>query len=330
MIRFFNYFRFPKKEEGKTILAVCSSFEPRCMHAIKLLRNSRATFDQGYLFYYSGGPHLKQKMIHREMTHRILSEICIEMTPLEIDKYSDTHIINWLDEMFQSKSRISLTLDVSTFTNYSIFGMLFHLRRTNFLSNLRLLYTPGIYAYEPKLTWGLREVITFPWIGNGRSAPVGERTLILLLGYDSSRAAGVIDYIEPEKIIAYIGERDGQESGDIEVSEGAPKCLRLNKKLIQYSRITSLKYGSALDPEDVCETLLPICTKELELGKEVYIAPIGTKMEAVGTYLLCEELNKRYEGFCILYPRPVKHYERYTIGVFDRVVEYNFPLKRND
>ncbi|MDV2495848.1 MAG: hypothetical protein RX316_06495 [bacterium] len=326
MIRFIDYFKFPKKEKGEKILAVCSSFEPRCMHAVKLIRNSKAVFDKGYLFSYPGEPHIKEKEINKQKTHMILSEICAEVIPREVEKYSDADIMNWIDEISQSNSPISLTLDVSTFTNYSIFGMLFHLRQTNFLSNLRLLYTPGIYAYEPKLTWGLREVITLPWLSNGHSAPGGKRTLVLLLGYDQSRAAGVIDYIEPENIIAYIGERDGQKFGDIEVSEGAPKCLRLNRKLIQYARIAKFEYGSALDPETVCEILTPICTNELDLGREVYIAPIGTKMEAVGTYLLCNELNKKYEGFCILYPRPVKHYERYTIGVFDRIVEYNFPL----
>jgi len=195
-----------------------------------------------------------------------------------------------------------ITLDASTFPKDSLLLILRALDRHGYGELVRIVYTePQDYSPAPRepLTYGLRDVHVVPTFA-APYRPDRELVLIVFLGYEGDRALGVVEAVEPHRVVAIIGAPPYQK-------EWAGRAEEFNHALLLSLARSDIRKADPRNPLMACQLLEQIY-KELPRGANIYIVPLGTKPQTVGAYYFI----KRHPSFAsIVYAAPLARNQQY-------------------
>ncbi len=138
--------------------------------------------------------------------------------------------------------------------------------------------------------------------------------LLVFAGYEVHRALGVVDELNPSKLVLLFGEPDQK---DRQWRTGWSKDIHSE---LARTRPTATEVVSTLDP---IASLMHLCEyyNFLFADHSISIAPICSKMQCVATYLLWE----RYRDVQLVFPLPVTYLPRRFSTGCGRTFLYELP-----
>jgi hypothetical protein len=285
----------------------CASFEPRCKGATqKLAASYRTQFSIIFWYKEPNRTELRKKYmgeIKQELERVSKSLIIIESSrnkPVEgIRKLQEE-----ISEVGLSLCNKRVTLDISTFTKQYALVLLKLLNESKSGNCIRVLYTePEEYGPHRggRLTEGLEKIVSVPFFGGYYNIEM-KKLLVLFLGYEGERALAIWEEYAPDRTIAFIG-KPGYRKGWEKVSE------ELNHRLLEMPVIEK-RTVSTLSPTDVIANLEKIY--EIYKDWNIYISPLGSKIQALGIYLFA----KQHPEIQIVYAIPLEYPEEdYSGGI---------------
>jgi len=215
-----------------------------------------------------------------------------------------------------------ITIDITAFTKQYLLVLLYFLGKNYPNAAIRTLYTRGRYKYSKKhpLSWGIKEITTVPFFSFSVH-PEKEKLLVLFLGYEGERAFSIYRTLEPDKTVAVIGYPPGYHGADI-------PSRKFNKYLLDLLPNKDIVKIPSLDADKTKDFLEEIYEKNKNYN--IFLAPLGTKMQTLGIYLsLREYFKKQYvPNIQVIYAVPFwydeRHYtsEDYFEGAIEKQVNY--------
>jgi hypothetical protein len=202
-----------------------------------------------------------------------------------------------------------ISIDITTFPRKHLFLVLKLIDKMGLWDGLRLYYTlPVKYLTDMihPLSYGLGEIAIIPTF-KGFYNPHEELKLILFLGYDGDRALALLEGIEPHKTMLVIPQ-------PAFYPEWEGKTEELNRAILSQTDEGSVFYSDAQDPISTFKLLEKIICPRKEFNQgNWYIAPLGTKLQAVGVYYF---LAKYPEAASVIYAALLRHNEdAFTEGI---------------
>lgn len=289
------------------LFLVASSFEPRSVRASTLW--SEGALARAVVFNYEdtldtviGRHHARQIRRHLSKKHnaRVHTLPCHFMDP-----YSVVRVFGaFLGRESWPNSVPAVTIDATCFTKIHLLLLLQYLHMELGTRRVRVCYTePLSYAtaFGRALSYGIERTVYLPYQpARHESTGVG---LVAFLGHERLRLERIVQELEPDVSVIVFGEpgfaRNMQDYS-----------RRVNGSLIQRSRYDGqyrLVTASTKDPFAVARMLRDEVEKIRASGYDtVYIAALGTKLQALGIdllrrlglpvrLLLAYSIPKRYE-----------------------------------
>lgn len=288
------------------IFITCASFEERCLGTLLIFDNYLT--NRIVLFKFDEPNPIREKYLLK------MEKIFIESGFGE--KYKKINVMHGMTEdgilkfhnycksenLLTISNDLTITLDISTFTKQLLFDVLFYL--TNYLKfkQLRLLYTiPKKYALpdEGPLSYGIKNIKIIPFFW-GKWTTIKDDVLVVILGFEEMRAWSLISQFDAS-INMLIETKPGSKN------DWDMLCESYNKRLLN----ENLKVAEmpAINPCATMETLEEqIIKSKLYENYNIFIAPLGTKPQIVGT-------------FCFI----AKHPEANVNIVSTTAIEHNIP-----
>ncbi|MEW6104114.1 MAG: hypothetical protein AB1630_09960 [bacterium] len=292
-----------RKTEPDDLFLTASSFEMRSRRAPEL--TDTITFKNSVIFQYKDTLESFKGMANTNFIYSRLKKVsCEKPSILECelkDAYGLLEVFHlWIKDKGFELNRKYITIDITCFTKIHLLLLLKYLREKGKDNKIRILYTePLVYAsmMGKNLSYGISDTFYIPLLSNQNGN--NKEALLLFLGHEPLRSYHILQETEPERTFLLTGEPGF-------TFEMAEKSRRMNKELIDranYDNSFSKKNCSTTNFLDVKNVLKDIID---ELFKEkfgvFYIAPLGTKLQALGIDLLTQELK---EGKVIVaYPAP--------------------------
>lgn len=299
--------RLDLNPNGVDLYLVASSFEPRSVRATTML--DPGSVQHAIVFQYEdtldtalGQENARQIRVHLEE----IGTASVAVLPCRFsDPYSATRTFHmFVAEKALAEKVRTVFMDTTCFTKLHMLMLLRYLDTGLSVRSIRVSYTePLVYAtaFGKALSYGIQNVVYLPYTpAPFRSQRAG---LIAFLGHERLRLESIIQELEPDVSVILLGE-PGFTRDMLDDSR------RINDGLIHrstYDRQYRLESVSTNDISDAMNCL----EKEVERMKRarcdsVYLAPLGTKLQALGIdmlrrsgvsvrMLLAYSIPKRYE-----------------------------------
>jgi hypothetical protein len=311
--------------EADGLFLCSSSFEDRCRRVPLLLPKSNYSSYYSVMFNYYQGEKQNRRFFNREKIYDSLSSITIKkpVEPIDCDRLNPLEGVEKFI-IFLEKNGIGMmegakiTIDISTFTKQYILQLLRDIE--NYFEeqcSIRILYTePGIYGRGgfKRLSYGIEDIVIVPRF-EGKHMPDCKTALVVFLGYESHRTLAAIEELEPDLVIAVIGDPPYYPKWD-------EYSLKTHSYLLSMPDIKIYKMP-AREPDAVREGLIRIWNEFSKDYPNIYISPIGTKLQTIGIY----EFARFHPAVRVIYPIPQGYLENYyTIG-YGKTWEYFLPPK---
>lgn len=301
------------------ILIIFASPETRCLGIAKKL--------DGY--------HVKRICViriidepneNRQANIEELEALCEGIAPIEFCDFKHSEPLFGIDDLASKIESVfepysTITVDISTFPRIALLLVLKMLSR-RFLRRdaaLRLLYSEA-EAYSDRTgiaTSGLSRVSLVPTFSATYTA-AEELILILFLGYEGDRALGISQTIEPHRTIVAIPKPE-MRAGWRGLSED------YNSALLAGLDKTDIYAVDPHNPESTVTFLQQvILERSWPDGTNFYIAPLGTKPQAVGVCQFCIEYPNTAN---VVYASPLAHADQYIAKGYSQAWELPAKLK---
>lgn len=310
----------PIRKDGKDELFIsCVSYEQRSVGVLgRLDKGYRAhiglfVVNEEFLEFRNVKANMKRiKRILRRSPHfdhrrDVLSSID---NPVKVIMEIDKTLKNRLGD----RSRIDVTFDMTTFPRCELLAILYYIRHLSAVDTIRVLYiSPDRYGIW--LSEGYRHSIIPPFFEGPPT--FGKRTALLILtGFEYERAVSLIDDLEPSAVI--LGKPSPGTAEDFK--DGSSEII---KKLARTRRVTKIIHDVPGNDPFLCKNAVRGIIESKSSLYDFFVAPLGTKLEALGVYLAYEE----NPDFRIVYPVPlVYNVGGYSFGCRDI---YEMTLRRN-
>lgn len=315
-------------EEGKAddLFICCVSFEKRCVNSTDILRDKTKIRNAAIVRFEGKDRFELREENQRETLHNLKKHMEKESEPevLWCDKADPLDGILNLEEFLKNiqEEPKRITIDITAFTKQYLLVLLYFLGKEYPNAAIRTLYTRGRYKYSKKtpLSWGIKEITAVPFF-SFPIHPEKEKLLVLFLGYEGERAFSVYRTLEPDKTIAVIGYPPGYHGADI-------PSRNFNKYLLDLLPNENKVKIPSLDADKTKDFLEEIYEKNKNYN--IFLAPLGTKMQTLGIYLsLRGYFKKQYlPNIQVIYAVPFwydeRHYtsENYFEGAIEKQVNY--------
>jgi len=158
--------------------------------------------------------------------------------------------------------------------------MLRYIKMLNPRGVTRILYTKP-KKYGDWLSKGFKEVITVPSFA-GTQIPGRKKLLIIMAGFEEERMLQLWEEHEPSKTILIIGNPP--------TSKEFLKINKIKSKMILNRFNVISEEAPADDPFKFRDALADILNK-YKRDFNIFIAPMNTKIQTVGLFLLSEKYN---------------------------------------
>lgn len=301
------------------ILVVFASPETRCLGVVKKLQGYRVR--RICVLRIIDEPNKDRQANIDE-----LEASCEGIAPVEFCDFKHAEPLFGIDELADKIESVfepsaTITIDISTFPRIALLLVLKMLAR-RFVrrdAGLRLLYSEADGYTDRKgfVASGLSRVSIVPTFSATYTA-AEELILILFLGYEGDRALGISQAIEPHRTIVAIPKPEMRE-GWRGLSE------EYNSALLAGLDKTDVY---AVDPHNPQSTVAFLRDVILERswpeGTNFYIAPLGTKPQAVGVCQFCVEHPNAAN---VVYASPLSHSDQYITKGFSKAWELPVKLK---
>ena len=300
------------------LFLVAGSFEPRSVRATELLDGN---VDRAVVFTYddtldteTGRRNTRQIEARlRSMSPSVDVLRCQVADPFSVVRAFHTYVTR---ERLVGAVR-SVVLDATCFTKLHLLLLLRFLRDWARVDVARICYTkPLVYAtaFGKELSYGIRKTVYLPYRGTEQAgAGTG---LIALLGHEPRRLERLVQEIEPDRCVVLRGEPGF-------TTDMAAYSMRANASLIRRAAYDR-HYRLADAPVDDIDGCVDVLAEQLHALHEdgcrnVYIAPLGTKLQALGVHLLSQRTDAGRLSLAYAVP---DRYERrnYSQGSGDTVV----------
>lgn len=272
-----------KASSPEHLLILSASFEERCMGVIDSLKSSFRS-DNTFLFYNKGfvkrgkAPEYYKSLVSK------CKKISNNFETIEIPINDKQHIITELHNMINKYSltleKRTITIDITTFPRHELLLMLRYLRMQNIKSKIRLLYTRP-KKYGNWLSYGAHEIMAIPSFG-GIQIPGRKKLLVILAGYEAERMFRLWEEHEPSKTIIVIGDPPTNKHFL------ARNIIKAN--ILKNRTNVEEQKASASDPFKFCKKMESILMNHKK-EYNIFIAPMNTKIQTVGLFLLAEKYN---------------------------------------
>ena len=267
------------------LFLVAGSFEPRSVRATSLLDGS---VDRAVVFTYddtvdieSGRRNTREIEDYLRGKSRAKNVLrCKVGDPFSVIRAFHTYVTQ---EQLVGTVR-SVLLDATCFTKLHLLLLLRFLSDWLRVDVTRICYTkPLLYAtaFGKQLSYGIRETVYLPYRGTERAgAGTG---LIAFLGHEPRRLERIVQEIEPDSCVVLVGDPGFTD-------DMAKYSKRANASLIRRAEYDQ-HYRLATAPADDIEQCVDVLAEEIHaLHKDgcsnVYIAPLGTKLQALAVDVL--------------------------------------------
>ena len=301
------------------LFLVAGSFEPRSVRATKRLDGN---IDRAVVFSYddtldteSGRRNTREIEVSLRAKSRVVDVLhCKVGDPFSVVRAFHTYVTR---ERLVGAVR-SVVLDATCFTKLHLLLLLRFLSDWLGVEVTRICYTkPLVYAtaFGKELSYGIRKTVYLPYRGRTERASAGTG-LIALLGHEPRRLERIVQEIEPDLCVVLIGEPGF--SADM-----AAYSKKANASLIRRAKYDG-HYRLAVAPVDDVDRCVDVLAEQLhglhEDGcRNVYLAPLGTKLQALAVDVLRRRNNVGRLSLAYAVP---ERYERrsYSQGIGATVV----------
>lgn len=267
-----------RKEAPDDIFITCGSFEDRFLGIPKKLGE---ICSKRFILFRFTVPNDKGNRLIEEMEELLNIDRYknnYQQIPVEYGRSMEAilnfhkYLLN--NNLFHTKD-FFITIDISTFTKDLLLNLLFYLNNFLRIKKLRLLYTlPRRYASpeEGGLSYGIKNIHMPPMYWNGWS-PIKDDLMIILLGYEETRAWSLID-------------RFNADLNWLFITSPGPKpelnsyCEEYNRRLL--NEILPINKVPAIDPIKTSAILSNHITKDVAEKYNIFISPLGTKPQIIG------------------------------------------------
>lgn len=203
----------------------------------------------------------------------------------------------------------AIVIDVSVLTKRHLLLLLRWLEDCGCWDRLWIAYTePEEYEIEGylPLSFGVSSVQQIPGFS---SSPNPSRPLhaVMFLGYEGDRAFATYELLQPKRTTVIIPDPPFK-------SEWKGRTESLNGNLLSAIGQYALESADSLDPESSRSILAKVCGNPSERSEfSRALCPLGTKPQAVGTYLYLREC---IDPPAVIYTRALRHnHSFYSRGV---------------
>lgn len=312
-------------EQPDTLFLCASSFEDRCRIAPSLLPTSSYRSYYSAMFNYYQVVKQNRHFFNRTKIYDALSLVTINkpVRPIDCDRLNPIDgvkkFISFLKKNNIKSKKARITIDISTFTKQYILNLLCGIEEFFKMYSIRILYTePHHYGRGKfqRLSYGIEDIITVPRF-EGKQIPGGKTALVVFLGYESHRTLAAIEKCEPDLIIAVIGNPPYYPGWE-------KYSLETHSFLLSMPDVKKFEM-SARDPDEVREGLTKVWDEFNKDYPNMYISPIGTKLQTIGIY----EFVRCYPTVRIVYPIPKGYLESYYTTGYGKIWEYFLPSRKS-
>ena len=305
---------FQKRFGDCSILIVAAGFEARArrvLESLSLERIPRIVLVR----YKSGVPEndanfeTMKRFLARSVGPEVVAPILDLRHPDEF-----LHKLKGLLSKWQPDSSGEVWVDISALPMQGICMTLAAVRQTLSGRTVRILYTEAAEYFPTKKESTretvLRSAMSQEMFGNlvpkqfAGSSSEGATCLIVFAGYEKHRSIGVVDELNPSKLVLVFGRPPRQD---------LQWRLRWSQKLheqIKGTRPTAYETVSTFDPLDSLK-LLNTYYGFLFADHNITISPVCSKMQCISCYLMWE----RYRDTQLVFPLPVSYLpRRFSLG----------------
>lgn len=299
------------------IYLVAASFEPRSIKASSLYEKN--SVNKAVIFQYEDTLDSTLGIINTRKLKDTLKSVSVQKYDVLSCNFKDIYSVNkqfrlWLENNPINSNPPNISIDISCFTKLHLLLLFRFLKDSIPNARLRIIYTePLSYAtaFGKALSHGILDTVYLPF-QSGRSTN-DLSALIMFLGHEHIRAEKIVEETEPDDTILVIG-RPGFSPEMCRMSEKLNRCLLTR---IKYDHQFHIAYTSTRDFWEVATFLFNLISY-LHKNKKIstfYIAPLGTKLQAVGLYFALQNLDPNIR-IVITYSIP-KRYEKssYSQGI---------------
>lgn len=217
-------------------------------------------------------------------------------------------IVQKMENLVKSTENPKIVIDISNPIKWHLLILLKLLDLRNLLDKIRFLYTePRDYCinlFQP-LSFGIREIFPIPtYYGNYDFSK--EDLLILMLGYEGSRAMALYENVDPTETLLLVANPSYHP-------EWENRTEKMNKEIINIVGSSKIKNIHSRNPLLVAMQLHEILSDRKYTKYNHIISPLGTKPQTLGLYsfLATNPLNT-----ILLYGAPLRHNELfYSYGI---------------
>lgn len=278
-----------------SLFIVCASYEERTTAGMNRLssdyRTENAVICRSAEYKDKGGAQQYFRKIRNHL------QSCSESEPIELvfGVEEPIHFARELDrQLSYMKGALpprAVTIDITTFPRQELLMLLKLLDNYPDRGDIRLLYAePQKYASEkrnePKgwLTRGVRSVHAVPGFC-GIQFPQLAKLLVIILGHEGERTHITLRRHQPDKVI-FVGQ------GDEQYHEGLKNIAEVENQNMIGEFGAKCFWPSRLPARGVLETKQEIERIFQQYGDthNIFIAPNGTKLQLIGTYLATRNL----------------------------------------
>lgn len=291
-------------------LYICwGSPEVRCKGSIMKLSPDYKS-ENIFILRYTDHESEKRERNIKDMKDRLekvgkIKEITIdEDIPLPIIK----EIAQEIENSVKDSKHPRITIDVSTPIKWHLLILLKLLDLRDLLDKIRFLYTePEDYCtnlFQP-LSFGIKEIFPIPMY-HGNYDFSNEDLLVLILGYEGSRAMALYENIDPTETLLLIADPPYHP-------EWKGRTEKMNKEIINIVGESKIEYIHSRNPFSVATKLYEILSDRKYSEYNHIISPLGTKPQILGLYLY---LATNPMNTILLYGVPLRHNELfYSHGI---------------
>lgn len=302
------------------LVMVASSFEPRSIRAAELIEGN---IERVVIFNYDdtlitavGQEHARKiEAILREKSSSVEILGCQVAEPFGVVRAFHTYI---------TKERLvgsvqSVVLDATCFTKLHLLLLLRFLRQWLRIETLQVCYTkPLIYgtAHGKELSFGIRKTVYLPYRQVEQQVQASRTGLIALLGHEPYRLERLIQEIEPDLCVVLLGEPGYTD-------DMAKYSRTVNERLIRRAEYDRHYRHDTVPVDDIVRCREILAQQLTDLYQEdcghVYIAPLGTKLQALAVDALSQDDVRTKLSLAYAIPKRYE-YRNYSQGASETVL----------
>lgn len=258
-----------------------ASFENRCLVIPNKVK--RKKFDKVIILVNKDGSELIN-----DNCNQLKEMYSPKMVCLSVNLKDSFDVANQITKEINSLkvSNINVLLDISTFTHETLMITLRILKSSKKINSFTCVYVnaseycPGVPLEKKWLSKGaesVRPIMGFP----GMIIPSKKTHLIIIVGYEYSRAFSAISDIEPSSISLIYGS-SGSSTTDKDKDANSVFMKLVENMAFEYSNIQNYQVPCS-DPEEVAGFLE--CIYNRNADKNIIVVPMNNKISTLGVFL---------------------------------------------